>query len=159
MNQTYQHIIAHLSRHNIPFTEYSHDPILSYEDAEREQAKHGWEGTESKSVFLKSKSGKFYVYTTTMGEKVNFAKMKEITGEKMSVGSAEDLQRETDCIPGCVCPFGFKKEISIIVDTRIFELDAYLFSPGVAEKTLRIEMKKYPIRKVFASLENEVILV
>ena len=48
----YENIITSLKQHNIDFKEYDHGPILSYEDAEREQKNCGWEGTESKNVCL-----------------------------------------------------------------------------------------------------------
>ena len=71
MESLYQNIIKLLNEHNIRFREYDHDPILSYNDAEKEQARFGWIGVESKNVFLKGNDKKYYLYVTTQGKRVD----------------------------------------------------------------------------------------
>ncbi len=157
MKPIYEKITNMLKEYELKYDEYDHKPIVSYEDAEEAKLQHGWEGTESKNVFMKGKSGTYYIFVTMQGERVDFGRMKELTGDKMSIGSAEDLIAETDFVPGCVCPFGYKEEIVIIVDTRVFAVDSFLFSPGLEEKTLNVHMGGDKFRKLFENLPNRVI--
>ena len=52
LTSMYPNIIELLQKHQIPYDEYDHDPIVSYEDAEREKERFSWVGIESKNVFL-----------------------------------------------------------------------------------------------------------
>lgn len=51
MPTIYENIINLLRQHQIAYKEYDHEPILSYEDAEKEKNKFHWEGVESKNIF------------------------------------------------------------------------------------------------------------
>lgn len=157
MNHNYQTIVALLEKHQILYKEFDHPPILSYEDAEREKAIHHWEGVESKNVFIQGKSGKYYVFVTVFGEKVDFAKLKELLGEKCSVGERSEVEKITGCVPGCVSPFGFSEDITIIVDPKIFEYRQYLFSPGVTTKTIQVNIQD--LKPVFEQLPNVVLML
>lgn len=151
----YDTITALLQKHGVAFKEFDHEPILSYEDAEREKAIHHWEGVESKNVFIESKSGKYFIFVTTFGEKVDFGMLKELLGEKCSIGARDDVEHITGCVPGCIAPFGFSEDITIIVDPKIFEHTNYLFSPGVVTKTFQLNIQD--LKPVFADLPNKVI--
>lgn len=146
----YENCMRTLNDLHIAYKEFNHAPILNYEDAEREQKKFGWSGVESKNVFIKSTSGKFFIIATVMGEKVDFAKIKELIGEKCSIASAEEVIDIAKCVPGCVAPFGFSENIKIYVDPKVFTFHEYLFSPGVTTKTIQINIDD--LKKVF---ENE----
>jgi len=39
----YKKIIETLKQYNINYKEFDHDPILTYEDAEKEKNNHNWE--------------------------------------------------------------------------------------------------------------------
>ena len=155
MEDLYSNIIALLNEHNISYREFDHDPILSYEDAEREKQRLGWNGVESKNVFLKGANGQYYLYVTTQGKRVDFSQLKELTGTKTSIASEDDVRNVIMCVPGCVAPFGFCKEITIIIDPRIYEHTDYLFSPGVTTKTIQTNIQD--VKSIFSCLPNKVI--
>lgn len=155
MNSVYDTIKTLLDQNNIQYQEFDHEPILSYEDAEREKARLNWSGIESKNVFMKGNDNQYYIYVTTQGEKVDFKKLKDQLGIKLSIASAEDVKNVAACVPGCVSPFGFSKDISILLDPQAFTHTDYLFSPGVTTKTIQLNIQH--LQPVFALLPNKVI--
>lgn len=157
MVSIYDSVISLLQKHHIAYKEFDHSPILSYEDAEREQKIHGWQGIESKNVFIESKSGKFFIFVTVFTEKVEFGRLKELLGEKCSIGKREDVERVTGCVPGCVAPFGFPEDITVILDDKLFEHTDYLFSPGVTTKTIQLAIQD--LKPVFDDLPNMVLVL
>lgn len=150
----YDRIIRLLSDAHVPYDEYEHDPILSYEDAERERERLGWKGIESKNVFLKGANGAYYVYVTTQGQRVDMARCRELLGTKLSIASEEDVRNVIHCMPGCVAPFGFDEAITILIDPGIFHHTDYLFSPGVTTKTIRANVQD--LKAIFERLPNRV---
>jgi Ala-tRNA(Pro) deacylase len=50
-------------------------------------------------------SDRHYLFVTVQGKKVDFKQMKEITGEKLSLASADAVRDVIHCVPGCVAPF------------------------------------------------------
>lgn len=155
MAEVYDNIIQLLKEHGVAYQEYDHAPILSYEDAEREKARHGWEGTESKNVFLKGADGRYYVFATVQGQRVDFSGLKALLGTKLSLASGDEVKEFSGCVPGCVAPFGFTPDITVVVDPMLFRQDAYLFSPGVTTKTVRL--KPTELKRVFSTLPNRVL--
>ena len=100
----------------------------------------------SKSLFLKSKAGDYYVFFTLEGTRLNRGEMKELTGERLSLCSADELRDKTGCTPGCVAPFGYSHDVTIIVDNAIYTYDKILITPGVPEFTIELsteELKRF----------------
>lgn len=152
---TYENIIATLKKYEIPYKEFNHAPILSYEDAEREKAVHQWEGTESKNVCLIGGDSSCCVYVTLAGIRVDMKKLKELTGIKYSLANEEELRRCTGCVPGCVAPFGFGEDVLLVIDENVFDVGAYLFSPGMTTKTVQMDAKH--LRGIFLELPNQKV--
>ncbi len=152
MSSVYKNIIGLLKKHKVAYQEFDHKPILSYEDAECIKNQLGWEGIESKNVFMKGKDGKFYLFVTTQGNKVDFKELKDLIGVKCSIASPDDVKDIINCIPGCVAPFGFSGEIAIVLDQSIFEHTDYLFSPGVTTKTIQLNIQD--LMPLFNDLPN-----
>ena len=146
-----------LKDNKISYEIYEHEPIFSYEVAEEVSKKLGFTGTESKSLFLKSKSEKYFIYLTIQGEKVDFKKLKEVLGEKVSICQAEEMTKVIGCYPGCVSPFGHDKDITIIVDSNVFNQEKLIFSPGVPNKTIIVKANE--LENIFDIVENEVVLL
>ena len=155
MNSIYENIIDLLQKYQIPYKEFDHNPILNYEDAEREKERFSWIGVESKNVFLSGSDGKYYLYITVQGQKVDFKKLKELLGVKLSIASEEDVRNVINCVPGCVAPFGIDQSIIVIIDPTIFQYSDYLFSPGVTTKTIQANIQD--LKKIFENLPNKTV--
>lgn len=157
MPTIYDRITGLLAEHGVAYKEYDHDPILTYEDAEREKARLGWDGIESKNVFMRGADGSYYVMMTTAGQRVDFARLKELLGVKLSIASEDDVRNFVECVPGCVVPFGYADHITLLLDKNIFQHTDYLFSPGVTTKTVQLNIQD--IKNLLAGLPNKVIEV
>jgi Ala-tRNA(Pro) deacylase len=152
----YDNIISLLDQYSIAYIEYDHPPILSYEDAEREKANHNWQGIESKNVFMTDGNNKYYLFVTTQGTKVDFKQMKELTGSKLALASADAVRDVIHCVPGCVAPFGFDPQITTIIDKSVFSHDHYLFSPGITTKT--IQLSPWDLLPLYEKQANTTII-
>lgn len=152
----YKNILNTLERHNIKYKKYIHDPILSYEDAEKEKQIHKWSWVESKNVFMTNKKWKYFLFVTVEWEKVDFKKLKELTWEKLSIASHEEVKNIIHCVPWCVAPFWFRDDILTVVDNKIYDFENYLFSPWITTETIELNPKDLKI--VFEELENKVFV-
>lgn len=137
----------------VEYKECTSEPVLDYETAEKVMRECGLTGTESKSLFIKGKDGRYFMLITIRGEKADFDAIKEVVGTKVSVASQDILKEKTGCEPFCAVPFGFPEEVSIIVDPKIFTTEKYIFSPGPTEKTVEISSADIP--KILAYLPNQ----
>jgi len=153
----YNKIIEILKNENIEYKEFSHEPILSYEDAEKEKNNHNWEWVESKNVFMNDKKWNYYIFITIQWEKVDFKKMKEITWEKLRIASNEDVENVINCVPWCVAPFWFDSSIKTIVSSDVFNNNSYLFSPWITTKTIQLNPKD--LKNIFENLENVIFIL
>jgi Ala-tRNA(Pro) deacylase len=157
MKNLYNNIIGILKDNWVVYKEYNHWPILNYEDALKEKSIHNWNWFESKNVFMTNKKWKYFLFVTVEWQKVDFKYLKEIFQEKLSLASFEEVKNIILCIPWCVAPFWFSKEIVTIVDKDIFNLQGnYLFSPWVADKT--IELNILDLKGIFNNINNTIFI-
>ncbi len=78
--------------------------------------------------------------------------MKELSGERLSLCSPDELRDKTGCTPGCVAPFGYSHDVTIIVDNAIYTYDKILITPGVPEFT--IELSTEELKKDFINMSK-----
>ncbi|MGL5257419.1 MAG: YbaK/EbsC family protein [Proteocatella sp.] len=150
----YNNIVSLMKNLDISYEEYEHEPILDYEKAKELAAVFKWEGTESKSLMLKDKEDRLYVFITLEGKRIDTKKAKNITLQKLSICSGEELIERTGCVPGCVSPLGYSEGVTFIVDNEIFLQDKLLFSPGLAEKTFIV--KASDMKKMIGNINNKI---
>lgn len=151
----YNQVIQLLEKADIPYSQYEHEPILNYDTDRKIRERFNLEGVPSKSLFLKDKSGNNYVLVTIEGEKLDSKLMKELTGKRISICSAEELIEKTSCVPGCVAPFGYQEEITLVIDRKIYNYNKFLLSPGVPELTIEIHTKD--IDKILDIVKNSIL--
>jgi Ala-tRNA(Pro) deacylase len=155
IQELYKRNIKLLKELNIQFKECDNEPVLSYEAAAKARKQFQLTGTESMNLFLKTKKGEYCMLITVEGKRANFDKLKELLGSKVSIASQDELKEKTGCERYCAIPFGYNKEIIIIVDREIFKHNKFIYSVGPPEKTIEIETKN--INKILDSLENRII--
>ncbi len=152
--QIKENIIALLNEYKVTYQLFQHDQILSYEDAQREQQKYGWTGTEGKSLVINA-DGMLLVYFTIQGQKVNFDKIKEILGtKKVRLATSEELIEYFGAVPGCAYPFGFDEQFEIYVDPAIYEQAWVIFSPCLP--TFTVQAKGNELNRIFSNVKNKV---
>lgn len=94
----YNNIKNILKENHITFEEYDHEPILSFEKAKEIREKLQYTGVESKSLFIKDRSGNYYIFVTTEG-KIRSKNYKNVLGGKVSICSKEELtQKHNVCL-------------------------------------------------------------
>ena len=122
---------------------YHHEPVLDFEKAAEIAKRFGLTGKETKSLFIKGKSGKYYMYLTTEDKKMESKKVKEILGEKVNIVSTDEMVEVVGCEPGCLPPFGYDKNVidTIIVDPEVFNHELFICSSGIPETTIEMETK------------------
>lgn len=141
-----------LQNAGIVYDELEHEAVFDYETAAAVRERYKLTGTESKSLFLKSKDKQFYMLVTTEGKRVDTKRLKAVLGKKISIASGDDLQEVTGCLPGCAVPLGLPANVTTIVDNAIFEADRFIFSPGPPTRT--IQLTSADLRKVFESVAS-----
>lgn len=152
-NDIYQKFISLLDSNNVNYKLFNHKPVFSYEDSLEVQKETGFVGTAGKCLVLKT-DGRFIVYVTKQGYRVNFDKIKEVLEvSKIRLATAEELKENFGAEPGCAYPFGFDKSVEIFVDPNIFEEDWMLFSAVLP--TVTAQIKGSDLRKVFHNLKNK----
>ena len=153
----YANNIELLEKSGIEYLEVCHEPVLSYDMAAEIRARLHLTGIESKSLFLELKDGRYCMFITIEGNRLDSKQMKAITGSKPRICSSDDLVEQTGCVPHCACPFGHKEEITLVLDRAIFQDDGFLYSPGPPDKT--IEILSDDIHQLLEHCPNEIMFM
>ena len=151
----YERNLSLLRESGIGFREVEHEPVLDYDAAARIRKRFGLTGKESKSIFLRLKDGRYGMFVTVEGKRADLKRIGNLTGSRPSICGDEELIRETECVPKCVCPFGHKAEILLILDSEVFRYDKLLYSPGPPERT--IEVATSDLERLIAVLPNTIL--
>ncbi|MDF2154097.1 YbaK/EbsC family protein [Vibrio sp. CAU 1672] len=135
LKQIHQINRERLNSLSIPFREWQHEAILDFETDINVAAKLGWSGIHTKSLFLKLKGQGYAVYLTDKDSRLDAKRIKVITGKRPSICSDDEMVAQLGCLPGAVCPIGLPEHVSIIVDSRLYQHQELLYTPGLPEFT------------------------
>lgn len=140
----YQANLALLARAGIAFDEYLHEPVFSYATAEQVRTRFGLSGRESKSLFLRLKDGRYCLFLTLQGRRLDAGRLKALLGSRPALCSDAELTAQTGCLPQCACPFGHAAEIILVVDRAVLEGGSLLYSPGPPDRSIEIAAADLP---------------
>lgn len=134
----------------------NHEPILNYETADKVDKELGLTGTETKSLFLKGKSGSYYLYITLSNERMDQKLIKNILGEKVKLVSGDEMIELTGMQPGCMTPFGLKDNLvkSIVIDPKIYDKEKLILAFG--SETMSMEIEKDELKKLLDSTYDDI---
>lgn len=136
---------------------FEHRPIRNYDDAELARQESGFEGTESKSLVLKS-GDRVVVYLTLAGNRTDLKAIRaHLGGPKPKIMGAEELWERFAAEPGAAYPFGFDAEVDIFVDPAVYSEDWVLLSLVLPTET--VQVRGADMEKVFAQVPNAVEVV
>jgi len=132
-----------LEEHSKDYNTYEHEPVLDFAKAAEIAQRFGLTGKESKSLFIKGKSGTYYMYLTTEDKKMDSKQVKRRLGEKVNIVSSTEMVEVIGCEPGCLPPFGYDRSLidTVIVDEELFNHERFVCSPGIPEITIEAETK------------------
>ena len=83
----------------IEYDFYQHEPIVDSSLIDEIRKKYNLKGIESKNLFLKTKSNKFFLFVTVISKKFNKDYFKNLLSEKVSFASFEELEKITGYKP------------------------------------------------------------
>ena len=86
-------------------------------------------GQIAKSILFLGKNGLFFLVVCPGDRKVSGSKLKRAVEVKTRMANADETLRETDFLPGGVCPFGIKG-IEIFLDEQLKEYDTIYPAAG-----------------------------
>lgn len=148
-------VVKLLDTLKIKYDFYQHEPITSSQVIDDIRKKLKLKGTESKNLFLKTKSNKFIVFVTDISKKFDKEFFKNLMGEKVSFATFEELEKETGYKPNAAASFCYPKEIDIYVDEGIFNHEIFTISTGNIDET--IELKTKDLKTIYENVDNKVI--
>lgn len=135
----------------------THEPILNYETAEKVDEELGLTGIETKTLFLKGKSGKYYLFITLASERMDAKVIKNLVGEKVSMVSGDEMIELTGMQPGCMTPFGLKDGLieSVVVDPKLDSEEKLILAFG--SETMSVEMTPKDLETILSSVYDNII--
>ncbi|BDP50243.1 prolyl-tRNA editing protein [Enterococcus faecium] len=131
--------------------------IYTNEDALVIKKEQGFTGTETKSLFLKDKIDNNYVYLTFTTKQTDFKALGKIVGKRLSIVSSERMEEQTGQKQGAVSPFGYEKQIPIIIDEELLSNEKLVFAPGRPDQTMVIQT--VDLNKIIQLLEMPIFLM
>lgn len=127
----------------IEFNPYTHEPVLDYETATTVRERFNLSGRETKALFLHAKSGRYVMFVSLEGERLDRKRAQAALGEKTSMASGDELQTETGCVPGCAVPLGLPQHVALLIDPKLVGESDLIFSPGPPTETLQVTQKQW----------------
>ena len=126
----------------------THEPILNYETADKVDKELGLTGTESKCLFLKGKSGSFYLFMTLATERMDAKILKNTLGEKVKLVTGEEMIEKTGMQLGCMTPFGLEEGLikAVVVDKKIYDEEKLICAFG--SETMSVEINSEDLKKI-----------
>ena len=135
-------IYKFLADHRIEYERHDHPPVFTVEDVHR--LVPPLPAAKTKSLFLRDTKGLRHFLIIVRGEKrVNLKALPVIlNSSKLRFGSPERLKKHLGVDPGSVSIFAavndMDQAVEIIIDTALWESDAFQFHPLVNTSTLVI---------------------
>ncbi len=99
------------------------------------------EGQIAKSILMKGKDGVFRMFVIAGDKRISSGKLKQLTGVKQSMASAEETLAATGFSPGGVCPFA-AEGIEIFIDDSLADYDVVYPAAGDDASGVPVTWKK-----------------
>ena len=160
MPATRQELFARLDALSISHSTYDHAPVFTVEDSAA--IKDHMPGGHSKNLFLKDKSGAFFLICAQSDTQIQINKLHTVLGcKRLSFGKAEPLLELLGVVPGSVTLFAIindtKGAVTLIIDKALCDHDIVNFHPLLNDATTAISSADM-IRFAKATGHDPVIL-
>ena len=137
----------------------THEPILNYETANKVDEELGLTGTETKTLFLKSKKGdNYYLFITLASERMDSKLLKNVLGEKINMVTGDEMIELTGMQPGCMTPFGLKDGLiqKVVVDPKVLNEEKIILAFG--SETMSVEMTPDDLKLILEDTYKDKII-
>jgi Ala-tRNA(Pro) deacylase len=117
-----QGLLAALGQLGIAFENVAHEAVFTVEESER--LHDAIPGTHTKNLFLKDKTGRFWLVTVDAHARVDLKALPAAIGSaKLSFGKAEDMERLLGVTPGSVTPLAAINDgagaVTVVLDPAV----------------------------------------
>ncbi|MGD2245681.1 MAG: prolyl-tRNA synthetase associated domain-containing protein [Candidatus Aminicenantes bacterium] len=142
-----QNVYETLEKLDISYVRHEHPPVYTVEEAEQH-----WEnitGAHCKNLFLRNKKGnRHYLVVLDSSKRADLKALEKQLGEdRLSFASPERLMRYLGLEVGAVSPFGLindtQKEVQVIIDQDLKEVDSINFHPNVNTATVGLSFSDF----------------
>jgi len=153
-----QEVYEVLERLGISYVRHEHPPVFTVEQAE--QYWEDIEGAHCKNLFLRNKKGnRHYLVILEHSKKAELKSLeRQLREDRLSFASAERLRRYLGLETGAVSPFGLindsKKEVQVVIDRDLKDVERVNFHPNVNTATVGIDFRDF--EKFLAWCRNSV---
>lgn len=111
-----------LAYYQVPYEKETHKPVATVIEAK--QIKMNIDGLGCKNLFLKGKSGRFYLTVIKDDQRLNIKELENVLHEtKIHFASKQELEENLGLEPGSVTPFGVlqdqKRSVLILFDQAL----------------------------------------
>ena len=137
----------------------THEPILNYETANKVDEELGLTGTETKTLFLKSKKGdNYYLFITLASERMDSKLLKNVLGEKINMVTGDEMIELTGMQPGCMTPFGLKDGLiqKVVVNPKVLNEEKLILAFG--SETMSVEMTPDDLKLILEDTYKDKII-
>ena len=130
-----------LELHQITATLHEHPAVFTCEEAEIHCAHIP--GLACKNLFLKGKSGRYFLLILPANKRTDLKKFAQTVGEtKVSFASPEAMKEKLHLEPGSVSPFGLindtEKSVEVHIDKEVHDAAIVGFHPNRNTATLEL---------------------
>jgi len=154
-------LLAFLDANSITYTEITHPPVYTCEQADIYTRNAAGIGT--KNLFLRDERLDTYYYLMTLREKrIDFKQLcKTLVAHKLTFASIEQVNTCMGVEPGAISILGLindtQREIKVIIDKCLWEYDVFQCHPLINNATLIISRKD--IEKFLSLTGREINLI
>lgn len=99
-------------------------------------------GQIAKSILFKTKDEQFILIVSAGDAKIDNKAVKELTGSRVRMANAEEVEQVTGFSIGGVCPFALKQEVPVYLDESLQRYDVVYAAAGTANTALPISFNE-----------------
>ncbi len=146
MQEREQKVYQVLDELGIKYEVHQHPPVYTVEEAEKYWA--DIEGSHCKNLFLRNQKGKrHFLVILTQSKQVDFNKLSDQLGEKLSFASDKRLKKYLGLESGAVSAYGLindvNNEVEVFLDKDLKNSEKINFHPNVNTATITVDYKDF----------------
>lgn len=99
-------------------------------------------GQIAKSILFKTKDDRFLMIVSAGDVKIDSKAVKNLTGSRVRMANAEEVEEVTGFHIGGVCPFALKQEVPIFLDESLKRYEIVYAAAGTSNTALPISFEE-----------------
>ena len=145
-----QGIVEMLKKEGMEFEVFDHEPVYTSVQAALIREVELSTGVKS-LIFRGMKTGNYICVLVRADKKADLGKIEKMEGERLRMGTPEEVLEITDCEVGSVPPFGHKTKLKTYFDKRMLEEKESNFNIGLV--TCSVKMSPSDLHKIVRGID------